>query len=204
MRILLTILAMWGFAVLVGLPDPVRAANADCDILLDQAPSQLFYTSDTYAFISTFDEAGCETASADAFDQMISVIEVNAVSYALLEERLLPDQTEFRSQIIASFVDAYFQEYSGLDVSSALALIDIAFYGCGGDADCIAQRIDTWRADTPLLPEAQCLFGQTRQCKDDAPDLPFLNDATLRLSPEPETALRARDDFICRRYLACK
>ncbi|SIQ49487.1 hypothetical protein SAMN05880590_104342 [Rhizobium sp. RU35A] len=201
-----TLAALWTiFVAATSWPASGHSTANECTRLIGNPPQPLFETGALYRYLKDLDNAQCPKLGQVEFEKFIDPLEVNLVSYVLLESRLAEGGANTGQEAIAAYLKQYKDANIKLDDNALLPLIDIAFYTCKGAADCIGAKVTSQIDVGSMQDNAACLFGLPSSC---APTqvrkhFYFLNDATLKNFPSAENAYRERSRFICERYRAC-
>lgn len=194
-------------AAAVAMASATVEGRAESCSLLGGDPAVDFYsTPDTYAFLRELDEEGCGTVSLDEFEEFTAPLDLNVVSFPLLEERLLaPEDREDGRLVLEEYVARSRAAAEPLNEAVLISLVDAAYYSCEGDEACIAERVSALIGDAPLTAAASCLYGMSGSCGPS--ELPrgmtLLNEATLLRQASPEDARRERAEFLCTWYRDC-
>lgn len=190
-------------AVSLGLLNTARAA--DCDELIANPPQPMLETGVIYGYLRDLDKLECPKLPKAVFDSFVEPLDVNLVSFVLLETRLSDDGDETGQHAIKIYLRQYSDAQIKLDDNAILPLIDIAYYGCQGEPACIRKRVRSLIDIDSLTLPAKCLYSLPVTCSaaDIRPNFYFLNDETLTTLPDAQNAFRQRTSFICGRYSDC-
>ncbi|MGV2128888.1 hypothetical protein ACQZ4Q_05010 [Agrobacterium vitis] len=193
------------FYAAFGCGTPSVSKAADCAEILKNPPQPLFETGVIYKYIVNLDRANCPKLHKPEFDRFIQELDLNLVSYVLLEARLSRGGMETGKEAIAAYLRQYGDTKTKMDDNAVLPLIDIAYYSCKGDQICIGKTVQSLVDVTSLTKPAACLYGLPNTCvaTDLRPNFYFVNDATLVTLPAAKNALKLRARFICERYQNC-
>jgi hypothetical protein len=190
-------------ALALALPDIAHAA--DCETLIANPPQPMLETGIVYGYLGDLDKAGCPKLSKVDFENFLEPLDVNLVSYVLLESRLSDGGNETGQQAIEAYLKQYSDARVELDDNAVLPLIDIAYYDCKGGPACIGERVLSLVDIASLTKPARCLYSLPATCAaaDIRPNFYFLNDETLQALPDAQNAFAQRASFICDRYHDC-
>lgn len=182
----------------------LAGGSSECARAVDAVPPVLWETPVIYESMRALDAAGCQTLGDQQFDDLLGRVELNLVSYALLEDRLPQGSAPVAAQMIAEHVEVYDAAMDGVDLNGVLPLLDIAFYRCDGAEDCVGEMLRGWLGGRPLRSPAECLYGLDGACKADDLPIPLWNTTSLkRKGGEDGVMRRARSEFLCQRYIHC-
>ncbi len=175
-----------------------------CEDLLKSTPDVLFETAQIYKYLRQLDASDCQPIGQEAFDEMVDRVELNIVSYSLLEERLAPSAPALRNVLLSNYAADYEAAQTEMDINALLPLVDAHYYPCNGDAACIGERVVSLIGKSArLAPEATCLFGLAGVCPSVSTDMPLVNDQTIAQADDTSAMEAARHAFICTRYQQC-
>ncbi len=189
---------------LLGWGGSIASHAADCEAILDNPPRPLVETHILFEYLDNIDRADCPRLPEAEFNTFVEPIEVNLVSYVLLEKRL-SESTGTGAQAIQAYLRQYTDARIKLDDNAILPLIDIGYFECKGDQACIGKTVLSLVDGMDLTKPAACLYGMPATCgpEDLREGFYFLNDSTLAALPATEDAFAQRSQFICSRYKDC-